>query len=130
LSAWFHKKGGGLFPSDDKAKRGLDRLGDGECVLLTIVRPRSVAWHRMYFAVCRQIGMNQEPQRDESSIDRELRIRAGHYDVLFIEGHEVRVPKRIAFDKLSAEKWSELWPSLEKAIAETFGDEYLRETSL
>jgi hypothetical protein len=45
--------------------------------------------------------------------------------VLLIEGGEVRVPKRISFAKLSAEQWETLWPSLEMAICQHFGPEYL-----
>lgn len=117
----------GLIPTDDISKRVLSRLADGECVQIELVRPRSVPMHRMYFGICRQIGENQDPQRTEASIDAELRIRAGHYEVMLIEGHECRYPKRIAFDKLSHDEWMELFPSLELAIRETFGEEYIRE---
>ena len=119
----------------------------------------------MYFGICRNIGDNQDPRRDESSIDYELRILAGHYDKMYLgknpaakflssilplvakvlppsmaiqlrelvtelaRGLEVRVPKRIAFHKLSADEWGALWPSLELAIRENFGEEYLREST-
>lgn len=127
MSAWFHKKGRALVPSDDEGIKGLMRMGDGECVLVTIVRPRSVSWHRKYMAICQSIGENQDPPRDKDSIDLELRIRSGHYDVTFIDGFEVRSPKRLAFAKLSAEQWEALWPSIEQAICEHYGPEYLEQ---
>lgn len=117
----------GLVATDDESRMALARLGAGECVQVEIVRPRSLQWHRMYFGICRTIGENQDPPRDESSIDHELRVRAGHYDVFWIDGHECRVPKRIAFARLTADEWAELWPSLELAICEHFGEEYVRE---
>lgn len=117
----------GLIPTDDISKRILSRMADGECAQVELVRPRSVPMHRMYFGICREIGLNQDPQRTEASIDAELRVRAGHYEVMLIDGHECRIPKRIAFDKLSHDEWMELWPSLELAIRETFGEEYIRE---
>jgi hypothetical protein len=128
VAAWFYMKGDCLVPADAKALRGLRRMGEGECVEVTIVRPRSVQWHRMYFGICHMIGENQDPQRDAESIDAELRILAGHYDVIHVEGHEVRYPKRIAFAKLSADKWSDLWPSLELAIRQRFGEGYIEES--
>jgi len=118
----------GLIPTDDHSRAAIARLGDGECVEVEIVRPRSLQWHRMYFGICRTIGENQDPARDESSIDHELRVRAGHYDVMWVDGHECRVPKRIAFAKLSGREWEELWPSLDLAIREHFGDEYIGES--
>lgn len=117
----------GLIPTDDESRTVLSRMGEGECAQVELVRPRSLSWHKMYFGICRDIGKNQDPQRDESSIDAELRIRAGHFDVLLIDGHECRYPKRIAFDKLSGDEWAALWPGLELAIREHFGEWYIRE---
>lgn len=117
----------GLIPTDDDSRAVLGRLGDGECAEFEIVRPRSLPMHRMYFGICREIGKNQDPMRDENSIDYELRVLAGHYDVMHIDHHEVRIPKRIAFAKLTHDEWMELWPSLELAIRERFGEEYIRE---
>lgn len=119
----------GLIPTDDLSRTILSRMGDGECAEVELVRPRSLQMHRMYFAVCRSIGLNQDPQRTENSIDNELRIRAGHYELMFVDGHEVRVPQRIAFAKLSHDEWMEIWPSLELAIREQFGEGYLREAA-
>lgn len=119
----------GLIPTDEIAAKIIANMSDGECAQVEFVRPRSAPWHRMYFGICREIGFNQDPQRTEDSIDSELRVRGGHYEVLLMDGHEVRVPKRIAFAKLSADEWAELWPSLELAIRERFGNEYIREAA-
>lgn len=151
----------GLIPADTDAEEFVAKLNDSEIYLWRLIRVRSVQWHRMYFGISRQIGKNQDPPRDEHSIDAELRILAGHYEVIYIgknvlatrlaqifktlwrvmppvlrsecdqivafleRGQEVRVPKRIAFDRLTADEWSELWPSLELAIRERFGETYV-----
>jgi hypothetical protein len=118
----------GLVPADPETAEAIAKMGDGECLLLRPIKVRSLRFHRLYFALCREIGQNQEPTRDESSIDMELRVLAGHYDVLHArKGNslfEVRTPKRIAFDKLTADQWRELWPSLELAGRERFGSEF------
>jgi hypothetical protein len=119
----------GLVPTDEQGLALLQRMADGECAEVEVVRPRSLQWHRMYFGICREIGLNQDPQRTEASIDAELRVRAGHYDVIMVDGHEVRVPKRIAFHKLTGDEWAELWPSIELAIRAHFGEEYIREAA-
>lgn len=119
----------GLIPTDEESRTVISRLGDGECAQFAIVRPRSVQMNKMYFGICREIGKNQDPQRDEDSIDYELRIRAGHYEVMWVDGHECKFPKRIAFDKLTHDEWMELWPSLELAIREHFGEEYIRQAA-
>src|SRR5688572_10814531 len=121
MKAWFAKVGDALAAACDESAKLIRRLSHGEGVVMQAYRVRSLHWHRMYFGICRQIGENQDPQRDEDSIDCELRIRAGHYEVMFIDGHEIRYPKRIAFDKLSADQWAQLWPSLDLAMQERFG---------
>lgn len=128
MKGWFAKKGRGFLPADADTALAHARMAEGECALFEMIQPRSVQWHRMYFGICREIGQNQDPVRDESSIDHELRVRAGHYDVIWVDGHECRVPKRIAFAKLTAREWEELWPSLDLAIREHFGDEYIGES--
>ena len=104
------------------------KMGSGEVAPFKILRVRSLPWHNMYFGVCRDIGRNQDPARNEHSIDMELRFRAGHKELVGeIGGKELWVPKRIAFDQMTADEWAGLWPSLELAIRETFGNEYIRE---
>lgn len=139
MRAWFAKvsRGGkvGLIPTDAESEALLRKMGDGECAEFKIVRPRSVPMHRRYFGICRSIGENQDPQRDEDSIDAELRILAGHYEIMRLRDpksgvlFEVRTPKRIAFDKLTHDEWMALWPSLELAGRERFGNEYFDEAA-
>lgn len=121
MSVWFARRGNQLIATDELSLRAITRLEQGECQMFKPIRVRSGKWHRLYFGLCRVIGQNQDPPRDPESIDAELRIRAGHFDVLNVDGHEVRVPKRIAFSELSADEWEALWPSLDQAMREHFG---------
>lgn len=125
---YFSRHGRGFLPADEESTDLHRKMGAGEIAEFEVKRLRSVAWHKMYYAICDDIGKNQDPPRDKDSIDNELRIRAGHYEILLVEDCEVRMPKRIAFNRLGADKWSELWPSIELAIRERFGEEYIRET--
>lgn len=127
MKVWLAKKGRGFLPTDEESNRMHVRLGEGECALFKVIRVRSVSWHKMYFGICREIGKNQDPQRSEDSIDAEVRIRAGHFDPFEVDGHKCRMPRRIAFDQLTADEWAELWPSLELAIREHFGEGYIEE---
>lgn len=121
MTQWFFRKDDLLVPADERAQRFVRRLFQGEAVQVEVERSRSYKWHKLYVACCIGIGENCEPQRDWMSIDSELRVRAGHFDKIFVEDYEVRVPKRIAFDKLTADEWAELWPRLDLAMQEGFG---------
>src|ERR1039458_482875 len=118
--------GRGFLPADEAAETLRRKTEIGEVLLFKLLRVRSIKWHRMYFGICRDIGQNQDPVRNESSIDMELRFRAGHKELVgTIGGKELWVPKRIGFDQLTAAEWAQLWPSLELAIRETFGETYI-----
>lgn len=140
MRLWLAKISGrtqpGLIATDETGRTTLAKMEDGECAEFEIRRVRSLPWHRKYFGICRSIGQNQEPARDEDSIDHELRILAGHYDVMRLrdrksnELFEVRTPKRIAFHKLTQDEWERLWPSLEQAGIERFGAEYWLEAEV
>ncbi len=129
MNLWFHKVSrdgkSGLIADDEQGRALLRRMVDGECCQVKIVRPRSVQWNKLYWSLCRTIGENQDPPRDEDSIDAEIRVLAGHFEVMYVGQHEVRVPKRIAFDKMTADEWSEYFQRAEMAIAERFGSEFL-----
>lgn len=117
----------GLIPADDDARDELRKIGDGEIVCCKVIRPRSLPQFRRWWAICQTIGENQEPARDKDSICNEIKILAGHYDVLAIEGaegYQVRTPKSISFEKLTEDQWEALLPGLEGAGRARFGNEY------
>jgi hypothetical protein len=118
----------GLIPTDDESRAVLRRMGEGECAEVSISRSRSYQWHKMYKGICRDIAKNEDPERHPDDIDDDIRVYAGHYRLFWVDGHECRMPKRIAFDRLTADEWAELWPSLDLAIREHFGDEYIGES--
>lgn len=129
MKLWFAKvrrgEKAGLIPTDEDSRALVNRLADGECVEVEVSRPRSVQFNKLYWGLCHTIGENQDPPRDEDSIDAEIRVLAGHYEVMYVAGHEVRVPKRIAFNKMNADQWNEYFRKAEVAIAERFGIEFL-----
>lgn len=117
----------GLVPCDQESTEELDRLGDGEAAMFSMKRPRCLPAFRWWWATCAEIGRNQDPQRDRESICAELKVLAGHFIVVPLEGVDgvqIRMPKSIAFDKLTEEQWRDLLPSLELAGRERFGNTY------
>lgn len=122
MNGWFAKVGHSnlLAPADEPSSKLVAGLGEGEGLVMSVKKVRSIYWHNMYFAICQHIGELQDPVRSKDSIDAELRVYAGHFDVMPGDGFEIRVPRRIAFDKLSAQEWSVLWKSLDLAMQERF----------
>jgi len=115
----------GMIPTDDISKKVLSRMADGECAQVELVRP-VVCSGTMYFGICRQIGLNQDPQRTEDSIDAELRVRGGHFEVMLIDGHECRCQSGLrssCYQPTSGPSSGPLssWRSVSTSARNTFG---------
>ena len=121
MPIWMHRPelGDFLKPCDDEALIGIRKLRANQKVLVHIDRVRSPEWHRLYYARCKAIGDNQEPQLSANAIDLKTRMIAGHKEFVGQwNGVDMFVPARIAFDKLSADGWAAIWLSLEAAHEE------------
>lgn len=119
---WFCKHTNGLIAADPDAEKQLSKMDQGELINCKVVRVRSIAWHRWYFACCNEIGLNQDPPRDKSTIDYAIRFWSGHVEeIRDAKGRVMEVAKRIAFDKLEPDEWANIWPSFELTMIEKFG---------
>lgn len=122
MKKWFVKIGGAIIGLDDKAKKSIDRLAEGEVIELEMKRSRSPQWNRLYWACCAEIGRNQDPERDEESISDEIKVLAGHYTVIPVQGteYEIRSPRHINFRAMNADAWEQYWLKADQVMLERF----------
>lgn len=117
---WLVRKGLALVAGDEKALKAIKRLGEGELVQMMMERSRSPDWHRWFMAGCAAIAQNSDEPMTTHAAKELLKLKAGHFDPYEIHGEFLKVPKSIAFEKLTADEWAELWPSLDRAAREHF----------
>ena len=119
---WLAKRDQYLVAADGESTQLINKMEPGETAFFKVVRMRSGPWHRWYFACCAEIGKNQDPQRSAETIDYAIRFWSGHVEeARDIKGRVLEVAKRLAFDKLTAEEWSAIWPQFELTMIEKFG---------
>ncbi len=117
MSIWVERKNNSLVPCDEDGRSALLRLKEGRKVQIHIDRVRSPPWHRLYFKRCAVSGENMG--RSTDAVDAKTRMMAGHVELAGQwQGRDLFVPARIAFDKLSADKWASIWAGLEQAHEE------------
>lgn len=129
MKQWLARKGLSLIPADEKAVKAIKRLGEGEAILLAMERSRSPEWHRWFMGGCAAIaeGIAQSGDRQLTThaVKEVLKLYAGHIDKVRDKyGNETDIPRSIAFDKLDADEWAELFPSLDAAAHEHFGFDF------
>jgi hypothetical protein len=125
----FVKGEGALQPADPQAKELLDRVGDGEYVLMTMRRVRNPQFHRKFMALLRLAFDHWNPAGRElagmparKSFERfrkELVINAGYYDVVLgIDGAARLEAKSIAWGKMGEETFTELYESMVSVLSQ------------
>lgn len=122
MRKWFIRVGQSLIGMDEKAKKSISRLAEGEIIELEMKRSRSPQWNALYWACCAEIGRNQDPERDEESISDEIKVLAGHYNVIPVVGteFEVRSPKHINFRAMNHDQWVEYWDKADRVMLDRF----------
>lgn len=118
---WLHRHGLALLPADDKATKAIKRLGEGELVQMMMERSRSPVWHRWFMGGCAAIAENSDEPMTTHTAKEALKLFAGHVDLVQSKTGEVyKVPRSIAFEKLTPDEWAELFPSLDQAARDHF----------
>ena len=99
---------GGLFPADEPSREAFKRLKHGDLVQCEVKRPRNLAWHRMWFALCTKIADNLDNVSCDVVSDV-VKIRIGHVETMQTKSGMVQVPKSISFAAMSADEWEDFW---------------------
>lgn len=108
----------GFEPDDDDARRSLGRIPVGTTVRCEIVKPRSVTQLRRYWAMCALVAENHAELHTREQVDQALRLLTGHVDLVQVGEHTLRLPRRIAFAKLSQDEWEQYLSRAKDAVCE------------
>lgn len=104
-----YRKGlGCLWPKDEAGKIQLDKIPDGACVTVEVKRPRSIQFHRRYWALVSLVWDNIDHERYPTPDDLHsaLKICAGiRTRIELPDGTVGFIPGSIAFDKMSADEF-------------------------
>ena len=110
---------GYLAPDDDRAMRALVRIPRDSVVRVEVKAGRSVPMMRKFWAMIHKVHENQTAYATPELLEKALCVYLGHYDVLYMrDGTEVRVPRSIAFDKLSQAEFNELYDRALRLVQE------------
>lgn len=117
---WVFRKGDSLLAADDKALKAIRRLQPGEAVQMMMERSRSPQWHRWFMGGCAAIANNSDEPLTTHAVKEVLKLKGGHVDIVQRGDEVIKVPRSISFEKLTADEWAEIWPSLDQAARDFF----------
>lgn len=126
---WFARSNNALIPTDEPSQKVISRLEQGECKAFRPIGVRDPVSHRRYFALMRMTARNvtrieidriegrpvfMRLLRDEKRAHEAMKLCTGLYDTLPVSGsdYEVRIPRSIAFEKMTPEDWAAYFPKV------------------
>jgi len=112
--------GNTLVPSDDVARDLVGKIKPGDGVWVDIKRPRSLPFHKKFFALLNLGFDHWEPeeatykgqviQKDFDRFRGDILILSGHYDAVFdINGNVKLKPKSISFSNCDEDEFNSVY---------------------
>lgn len=111
---------GHLAPADEDAATVLQRIKVGEVVRAEVRRPRNVAQHRAYWAMCSLVAINHEQLRTREQVHTVLKLLTDTVDIVAMKstGEILRVPKSISFGSMSQTEFEDYFSRAKDAVVE------------
>ena len=124
----FKKHAGGLYPAGGPEEKYMTSIKEGDIVEVEVVRPRSQGRIRFWWSL---VGfLVEQISSDEWTKDTTaemLKILCGHFTLIVSpSGEQFRIPKSIAFHKISEDEFGELTAKalrVAATILQRFGQE-------
>jgi hypothetical protein len=119
----------GFIPATDADKEKVSKIGQGEIVSCRSVDQRSMQFHRKFFALIR-LAFDNMPERFDGffptpdDLRKELLILGGFYtEYTDFRGNTVKVPDSMAFDKMGAERFEQVYSKTLDLVCRLIGVE-------
>ena len=99
-----------LCPCDDDSLEKIKKLKTDETYYVDVKIARNYEFHKKYFSLMKLAYENQDKYEDPTSFRYEVTMRAGFYKThITSKGTTLFFPDSIAFDKMTAEQFEELF---------------------
>ena len=118
IELWFVKKLSALHPADDEAKEALAKIAQGECIAVSVRRPRNIHHHRKFFSMLQLVFENQEVYPTLEHLLTAVKISAGWYhDVpVRVNGKLCYLPKSISFASMDQVEFDRFYEQSIRAV--------------
>jgi hypothetical protein len=119
----FAKKNRALVPLDIMSDELLDGIKEGDRVLVTIRRPRSIKNHRLLFALLRKVTENSDRWANEEVLLEDLKLNTGLYTIRTsaFSGMPYPVPSSISFAAMPQAEFSAWFAKAVSKLADVLG---------
>jgi hypothetical protein len=116
------RTGTSLQAADAEAGAALDKIPEGDRVLVRVLRPRSLEQHRMFFAILQRVAEASRFETTDNLLNF-LKLTTGMYDLMEVtdaEGRKRIVPilKSLSFADMDQEKFQQFFDHSIRVICE------------
>ena len=106
----FIKTQNGLIPDGDDTREILNKVKNGDGVILDYKPKRNIFFHRKAFALLNLVLANQNRYTNINDLLVEFKLKAGHYqEHLTTKGKIIYIPKSISFAEMDELEFSDIY---------------------
>ncbi len=127
IKAYVRYHDGVLVPMFQEDAEALAALRTEHDYMVSISVPRNVKFHRKFFAllgICFDNMPDHIRKRDNihsiESLLSAIKIAAGHFDVVMVDGKEITIPRSISFAKMDNAQFNRFYNRSLDIILETY----------
>ena len=103
-------KGGVLIPSSEETEELLQKIKNGDEILLDYKPKRNIKFHRQLFALLNLIFQNQDHYKSIDNILEMCKFKAGYFETIIThKGEKHYKTKSIAFDEMDNASFEEFY---------------------
>ena len=103
-------QGGVLIPADNDCIENMQKVKNGEVVMIEYKPKRNVLFHRKAFALLNLVLQNQDKYENITDLLVEFKLKAGHYNHhLTTKGKIIYIPKSISFAEMDELEFSDIY---------------------
>lgn len=103
-------QGGILIPADNECVESMQKVKNGDTVMIEYKPKRNVMFHRKAFALLNLVLQNQNKYQNINDLLTEFKLKAGHYqEHISLKKGVIYIPKSISFAEMDELEFGELY---------------------
>lgn len=108
--SFIKQRGGILIPDCEETEKAMQKVKNGETILIEYKKSRNVGFHKRAFALLNLVLQNQDKYNNLTDLLTEFKLKAGHYqEHISLKKGVIYIPKSISFAEMDELEFGEIY---------------------
>lgn len=108
--SFIKQRGGILIPDCEETEKAMQKVKNGESILIEYKKSRNIGFHKRAFALLNLVLQNQDKYKNINDLLVEFKLKAGHYEEhITMKKGIIYIPKSISFSEMDELEFNEIY---------------------